>query len=78
VGKLCITSDGTAHGTKVMTESGEVIDGVSLIRIHPIQPRGILSAEITVWLGGLEVTVRDSVEADELLRLGEQARGAAQ
>jgi hypothetical protein len=32
--KLMIESDGTSRGTKVMTEGGEVIDGITDMRIE--------------------------------------------
>lgn len=61
--KLKIVSDGTPRGTKVMTESGEVIDGVNNI-FWQIGVEGLSCADITIGALPLTLTVPGNAEVD--------------
>jgi hypothetical protein len=54
--KLKIVSDGTAHGTKVYTESGEQLTGITGIDIHPLRPGEPVRATLSFVLVELELT----------------------
>lgn len=61
--KICIESDGTSMGTKVMTETGEVIKGVKNIFWH-IGVDGTSCADITIDAVPLTLTVQGKAEVD--------------
>jgi len=50
-----ITSDGTAHGTRVTGEDGSPLKWITKIEIFPIEPDEVVSAAITFSMVHLEI-----------------------
>lgn len=57
--QLKIISDGTAKGTRVVF-GDSFIEGITRIKINPIKPGGLVSAEISICQVALELAIKDA------------------
>lgn len=63
-----IVSDGTAHGTRIETASGEQVCNVLKIEVMPIEPGGTVNARLTVAMVALDLVAAEAMTVKALNR----------